>query len=61
MKALAAAPCAVRPDDRIKARDARAFAITEEACEQVGWVFRRTAGPGPVVAANLRWLATRSK
>ena len=47
----------VRPDDRIKPRDARAFAVTESACTQVGWAFRRTAGPGPVLAANLRWLA----
>jgi hypothetical protein len=47
----------VRPDDRIKPRDARHFAVTEAACEQVGWVFKRTAGPGPVAAANLRWLA----
>ena len=37
----------VRPDDRIKPLDARAFAVTEMACRQVGWAFRRTGGPGP--------------
>ena len=47
----------VRPDDRIEARDAEAFAATERACQEVGWVFRRTVGPGPVLAANIRWLA----
>lgn len=47
----------VRPDDRIEARDAGAFAATERACQQVGWVFRRTGGPGLPLAANIRWLA----
>jgi hypothetical protein len=47
----------VRPDDRIEPRDAEAFAATERACREVGWVFRRTAGPGVVLAANVRWLA----
>ena len=47
----------VRPDNRIKPRDARAFAVTEAACTQVGWKFRRTAGPGVIIAANIRWLA----
>lgn len=47
----------VRPDDRIEPRDAEAFAATERACLEVGWVFRRTAGPGVVIAANVRWLA----
>jgi hypothetical protein len=47
----------VRPDDRIEPRDAEAFAATEHACREVGWVFRRTAGPGIVLAANVRWLA----
>ncbi len=47
----------VRPDDRIEPRDAEAFAATERACQEVGWVFRRTAGPGAVLAANVRWLA----
>jgi hypothetical protein len=47
----------VRPDDRIEPRDAEAFAATERACREVGWVFRRTPGPGLVLAANVRWLA----
>ncbi|HEX5298474.1 MAG TPA: TnsA-like heteromeric transposase endonuclease subunit [Streptosporangiaceae bacterium] len=47
----------VRPDDRIERRDAEAFAATERACREVGWLFRRTAGPGAVLAANVRWLA----
>lgn len=47
----------VRPDDRIGPRDAEAFAATERACLGVGWVFRRTAGPGVVIVANVRWLA----
>ena len=47
----------VRPDDRIGPRDAEAFSATERACREVGWLFRRTAGPGAVLAANVRWLA----
>lgn len=47
----------VRPDDRIEPRDAEAFAATERACREVGWKFRRTAGPSAVLAANVRWLA----
>jgi hypothetical protein len=47
----------VRPDDRIEPRDAEAFAATGRACCEVGWLFRRTAGPGAVLAANVRWLA----
>lgn len=47
----------VRPDDRIGERDTGAFAATELACRQVGWQFRRTGGPGPLLAANVRWLA----
>ncbi|HEV3291455.1 MAG TPA: TnsA-like heteromeric transposase endonuclease subunit, partial [Streptosporangiaceae bacterium] len=38
-------------------RDAEVFAATGRACREVGWVFRRTAGPGAVLAANVRWLA----
>jgi hypothetical protein len=47
----------VRPDDRIEPRDAEAFAATERACREVGWVFQRTGGPGAVLVANVRWLA----
>jgi hypothetical protein len=47
----------VRPDDRIEPEDAEAFAATARACQEVGWVFRRTGGPGMLLAANIRWLA----
>jgi hypothetical protein len=47
----------VRPDDLIDPRAAESFAVTAAACEQAGWVFRRTGGPARVLAANVRWLA----
>ena len=47
----------VRPDDRIAAPDAEAFAVTARACESVGWQYRRVGGIDPVWAANVRWLA----
>jgi len=47
----------VRPDDRIPARDAQAFAVTELACELAGWEFRRVGELDPVLAANMRWLS----
>ncbi|MDG4755787.1 TnsA-like heteromeric transposase endonuclease subunit [Micromonospora sp. WMMD718] len=47
----------VRPDERIKARDAEAFAVTAAACEAVGWRFRRVGVVESVFAANLRWLS----
>jgi len=47
----------VRPDDRIDASAAEAFAVTAKACAEVGWEFRRTGGPPMVLAANVRWLA----
>jgi hypothetical protein len=47
----------VRPDDRIPARDAEAFAVTASACELVGWEYRRVGEPDPVLAANVRWLS----
>lgn len=47
----------VRPDDLVDAHAAESFAVTAEACHQVGWTFRRTGGPEPVLAANVRWLA----
>ncbi len=34
-----------------------AFAATERACLEVGWLFRRTGGPAATLAANVRWLA----
>jgi hypothetical protein len=47
----------VRPEDRIELQDAEAFAATERACLEVGWAFRRTGGPDPTLAVNVRWLA----
>lgn len=45
----------VKADDSVEPTDAEAFA--ERACREVGWVFRRTAGPDAMLAANVRWLA----
>ena len=47
----------VRPDERIKARDAEAFAVTASACQTVGWRFRRVGAVASVFAANVRWLS----
>jgi len=47
----------VRPDDRIEAMDAEAFAVTEQACASVGWRYRRVGELDAVFAANLPWLA----
>lgn len=47
----------VRADDRIEPRDAEAFTVTDSACREVGWEFRRTGGPDPTLAVNVRWLA----
>lgn len=47
----------VRADDQIKPEDAEAFEVTADACESVGWGYRRVGVPDPVLAANVRWLA----
>jgi hypothetical protein len=47
----------VRPDELVDGHAADAFAVTAQACAQVGWEFRRTGGPPTVLAANVRWLA----
>lgn len=47
----------VRPDELVDAQAAESFAVTAEACQQVGWEYRRTGGPAPILAANVRWLA----
>jgi hypothetical protein len=47
----------VRADDRIEPTDAEAFEVTELACAEVGWSFRRLGVINPVLAANLRWLS----
>jgi len=48
-----------RPAQRVKPRDAEAFAATEAACKHVGWEYRLVSGHDPVWLANLRWLAGR--
>jgi hypothetical protein len=47
----------VRADDRIQDADAEAFAVTAQACAQVGWEFRRVGEIEPVLRWNVRWLA----
>ncbi|ELB87308.1 TnsA-like heteromeric transposase endonuclease subunit [Rhodococcus opacus] len=47
----------VRADDAIEPRDAEAFTVTAQACEQVGWRYRRVGVLDPVLAGNVRWLA----
>lgn len=47
----------VRADDRIQEADAEAFAVTAQACAQVGWEFRRVGEIEPVLRWNVRWLA----
>ncbi|WP_413816091.1 TnsA-like heteromeric transposase endonuclease subunit [Kitasatospora purpeofusca] len=51
---LADCPAGDRPGGDAARRAARALA---EACEQVGWVYRRLGPADPVTAANVRWLA----
>jgi hypothetical protein len=46
-----------RPTERIKPRDAVAFAETRRACELVGWEYRLVGAPEPVAVRNVRWLA----
>jgi len=46
-----------RPANRIRPRDARAFAATEKACAQAGWTFRLVTGHDQVWLDNVRWLA----
>lgn len=46
-----------RPADRIKERDAAAFAVTERACGNAGWEYRLVTGHDPVWLSNVRWLA----
>jgi len=47
----------VRADDRIGPRDTAAFEAAARACELAGWQFRRAGAVGPVLLANVRWLA----
>jgi hypothetical protein len=47
----------VRPEDRIRERDAEAFAATASACQKAGWEFHRVGELDPVLTANVRWLS----
>lgn len=46
-----------RPDERVKPRDAVAFAATARVCELLGWEYRRVGAPDPIMTANVRWLS----
>lgn len=46
-----------RPADRVRPRDAAAFAATGQACGTVGWQYRLVHEHDPVLVANVRWLA----
>jgi len=43
--------------DRIRRRDAEAFAATEQACAEVGWRYQLVHAHDPVLIGNVRWLA----
>lgn len=47
----------IRPDHRVRPRDVEVFDRTRQACNQVGWEFRRRGVLGQPLAENLRWLA----
>jgi hypothetical protein len=47
----------VRPDDRVPAKDAEAFAVTAQACGAADWDYRRAGDLDPVLIANVRWLS----
>ena len=43
--------------ERIKPRDAEAFAATRAACELVGWRYEVFGSPDPIMMMNVRWLS----
>ena len=43
--------------ERIKPRDAEAFAATRAACELVGWRYGVVGSPDPITMMNVRWLS----
>jgi len=47
----------VRPDERVRTRDAEAFDATARACRWLGWRSERVGALEPVFAANVRWLS----
>lgn len=46
-----------RPPERIRPRDAEAFAATEAVCTALGWDYRVVGAPESALTRNLRWLA----
>jgi hypothetical protein len=46
-----------RPAERVRPRDAEAFAAPERACAEVDWRYRLVTGHDPVWMANVCWLA----
>ena len=46
-----------RPVERRRAQDLVKFAVTERACDRLGWEYRLVAGLDPVLLGNLRWLS----
>lgn len=47
----------VRGDDEISDADAELFSRSAQACDSVGWGYRRVGALDPVLVANLRWLS----
>jgi hypothetical protein len=43
--------------ERIKPRDAEAFAATRAACELVAWGYEVVGSPDPIMMMNVRWLS----
>jgi hypothetical protein len=46
-----------RPQERVRAVDAEAFAATRRACAEVGWRYQLVSNYDPVLVGNVRWLA----
>jgi hypothetical protein len=46
-----------RPAERIRPRDAVAFAATRHACDRLGWDYRVAGATDAVLTRNVRWLA----
>ncbi|WP_228003990.1 TnsA-like heteromeric transposase endonuclease subunit [Amycolatopsis sp. YIM 10] len=47
----------VRADEQIGPDDAVVFATTAQACDLVGWTYRRVGAVAPILLANVRWLS----
>jgi hypothetical protein len=46
-----------RPADRVQAADQYVFAVTRQACTEVGWRYELAHSHDPTHMGNLRWLA----